>query len=321
MSISKALGCWFKDAVAEPLGAGHIHNTYLVSVPGGSERFVAQKINEDVFNDVNVLMRQSEQVVALWKRQQRFQVPTLRLSNSGKTFERVDGSAWRVWGYLEEMQVVDPVENARQVESVASAFSFFQEQMKDLPAVGWQDTIAGFLQLGFYLERFDGVAHEAPADLRALIDDNRSLAERFAGRNAFIHGDCKVNNVLFDSRSGQVGAVIDFDTVMHGHWAWDFGDLVRSVCFSSGGYRADLFEACVKGFLEGQQARDPDDLVLAPCYVALMLGVRFLTDHLQGDVYFRVKAHGENLRRAGEQFRLCEEFLREQTGMSEIAEV
>ena len=93
--------------------------------------------------------------------------------------------------------------------------------------------------------------------------------------------------------------VIDLDTVGPGHWAWDFGDLVRSVAFSHGGVDMDQFRACVRGFSQGRRDLDQaldvtaTQMSLAPAYIALTLGVRFLTDHLQGDRYFRVSGRGE----------------------------
>ena len=124
---------------------------------------------------------------------------------------------------------------------------------------------------------------------------------------------------MFDQRGEKVVAVIDFDTAMYGHWAWDLGDLVRSVCFSRGAADADYFAACVQGFVNHQPLCNVDEAVAAPGYVALMLGIRFLTDHLTGDHYFRVESHGENLHRAKEQFELFDSFNRQRSILVEAA--
>ena len=99
-----------------------------------------------------------------------------------------------------------------------------------------------------------------------------------------------------------------------GHWAWDFGDLFRSVAFSRGGFDGHDYQACLDGFLQGRGEKFSEDnslvenLVEAPGFLAFMLGLRFLTDHLSGDRYFKVSNHGANLQRAIEQFELFAQF-------------
>ena len=129
-----------------------------------------------------------------------------------------------------------------------------------------------------------------------------------------IHGDCKINNLLFDRLGASVLSVIDLDNNMVGHWVWDFGDLVRSVAFSQGGFDRLDYQACLEGFLQGRGEKFSEDnslvenLVEAPGFLAFMLGLRFLTDHLSGDRYFKVASHGDNLQRAIEQFELFAQF-------------
>ena len=153
-----------------------------------------------------------------------------------------------------------------------------------------------------------------PADLAAVIEANLDLVTALGPSRGFIHGDCKINNVLFRDDKDQALAVIDLDTVGPGHWAWDFGDLVRSVAFSHGSVELELFQACVKGFscgrgIFGQTAQiTAQQMSIAPAYIAFTLGVRFLIDHLRGDEYFRVSQRGENLHRAAEQFTLLQQF-------------
>ena len=159
-----------------------------------------------------------------------------------------------------------------------------------------------------YLRQFDAVSGKAPAPERRLVERSRQIAGVLSDRNSCIHGDCKINNLLFDRSGNQVAAIIDFDTVMYGHWAWDFGDLVRSICFSRQRVDLTMFEAVLRGFAGAQPLTDTQGCVAGPAYVSLMLGTRFLTDHLQGDVYFRTDSPGQNLQRAREQFELFEQF-------------
>ena len=127
--------------------------------------------------------------------------------------------------------------------------------------------------------------------------------------NAIIHGDCKINNVLFDQQGERVLAVIDLDNNMSGHWAWDFGDLVRSVTLAVAGLmRKTTGPVCSVSCWSWFRRSRGEHLVAAPAYLAFMLGLRFLTDHLSGDVYFSVPEHGDNLQRAREQFALFHGF-------------
>ncbi len=166
------------------------------------------------------------------------------------------------------------------------------------------------MRLSHYLAALDqaaqGSSEAAPLrPLLDLVDGRRDLASGFAAADTLVHGDCKVNNLLFEQDADEVAAVIDLDTVMRGHWAWDFGDLARSAAAAGSRFDLHRFAAVAEGFVAGSGlAPDLQPLLLAPRYVTLMLAVRFLTDHLQGDRYFRVGARGENLQRARAQFDL-----------------
>ncbi len=312
MSASHAVTFWLEGAQLSPLGAGHIHDTYLVRHATG--QFVLQRMNQAVFVDPLQVMAQTERVLKQWRMQTRYRVPELippqqNLSAANTLGVFVDGEYWRLWRYLADTEVVDPIENQQQVTSAGTAFACCQACLAELPGPQLADTIEGFLQLNFYLQEFEAVAQAAPTRLRQLVDKHSHLAQRLGERNAYIHGDCKVNNVLFNRSRREVAAVIDFDTVMYGHWAWDFGDLVRSVCFSKADVRVQDFAAALQGYAALQGLANVRDSVAAPAYVALMLAIRFLTDHLRGDEYFKVAQRGENLVRAEQQFELLLQFV------------
>jgi len=306
MNPQRAGQHWFDDVQLDRLGAGHIHDTYL-AVTGGEE-FVLQRINSVVFTDPGLVMAQTHRLLAQWRQQSIYAAPELIASKRGALGEWVDGEYWRVWGFLADTIVVDPIESIAQARAAGRAFAELQASLAQMQGPTFRDPIEGFLQLDHYLQDYDNLAGAAPAGLRALVQAHRHLAVQFAQRNAHIHGDCKINNLLFDPVGEHVVAVIDFDTAMYGHWAWDFGDLVRSVCFSRGRVDVEYFAACLTGFAEHQPLTSAAESVAAPGYVALMLGVRFLSDHLNNDRYFRVARHGENLTRAEEQFALFESF-------------
>lgn len=331
MSAEDAARRWLVDPVLAPLGDGHIHDTYrvselvseltsdLASQPHTATQYVLQRVNQDVFTDPQLVMAQTQRLLAHWRQQPRYAVPSLETSKSGAFLEQTGAEYWRLWRYIDDTTVVDPVENLSQAVTAGAAFAALQDSLADLPDPPLRETIPGFLQLAHYLQTYDKVSESAPAGLDKLVQANRGLARQLSTRNAHIHGDCKVNNLLFDQRGEQVVAIIDFDTAMYGHWAWDLGDLVRSVCFSRGAADANYFAACVQGFATHQPLCNVEEAVAAPGYVALMLGVRFLTDHLTGDHYFRVESHGENLHRATEQFELFDNFNRQRSLLLDAA--
>ncbi|XOV84131.1 MAG: phosphotransferase enzyme family protein [bacterium] len=318
MLIDEVARHWFDEVHVERLGVGHIHDTYLVTAHG--VRYVLQRVNQSVFTEPELVMQQTRRVLAVWSQQTRYKVPELVASKAGLDGCWVDGQYYRVWRYIEQTRIVEPLEERRQAFAAGAAFGALQAQLAQLPDPRLEATIAGFLQLDHYLQSYDEVASEAPRHLQALVDRHRDLYADLQEANTTIHGDCKINNLLFDEQGVAVVAIIDFDTAMFGHWAWDFGDLVRSVCFSAKRTSPEFFAACLQGFAPHQQRTDVASAVAAPCYVTLMLGIRFLTDHLRGDAYFRVSYPGENLQRAQEQFDLFASFRRQSKNWQNLAE-
>ena len=310
---------WSQVVELRPLGEGHIHDTYRVKRKDGSYS-VLQKFNEYVFRDSALVMAQTERWLQAWTEQDQYTVPELLINLAGDVTVRNESGLWRMWRYVEGSRVVDPVSNVTQALEVGKAFAAFQVSLETMSGDPFTDPIDGFLDLGHYLDAFAEVATRAPRDARAIIDAQSDVAGLLSQRHCHIHGDCKVNNALFDASEDRVAAIIDFDTAMYGHWAWDFGDLIRSVCFSSGGYDASLYQACLQGFIENQPRANVAEAVIAPRYVTLMLGIRFLTDHLSGDQYFKVDYPGENLYRAEGQFALLREFDANQGAMARLAD-
>ena len=302
---------WFEARRISPLGEGLVNDTLLVEADRG--RFVLQRVNAAVFPDPWGIVEKVGRVVAFLERRAPGRVPRLEPTRDGTWGWRDEaGGVWRLWHYVEHARTLQSLENVAQARAAGQAFGELQSLLRALDS-DVPDPIPGFLQLDHYLEELDA-ALQAAANLTAdvdrwvaVVDQRRDLAAVFVARDRLIHGDCKVNNLLFRADEDAVARILDLDTVMWGHWAWDFGDLVRSAAADGGEFSPQRFLALVEGFLPaaGIEA-DPDSLLLAPRYVALMLGVRFLTDHLRGDRYFRVTARGDNLQRAEEQFQLLQ---------------
>ena len=326
----RAALAWFEEVALEPLGNGHIHQTYVLhSDSSPQERSVLQKINGQVYGDIPALMSQTQGVLKALSANTHYcanyRVPELVSTRGGEPFcfITVNGEhqAWRLWRFVENSMTCDPPTNRQQIRAAAKAFGGYQSAIAALDPKGLVETIPGFLNMTHYLSAFDmAVAQSKASEIQvaspwiALVQRNRQWPKSLLESNAVIHGDCKINNLLFDRLGASVLSVIDLDNNMVGHWAWDFGDLVRSVAFSRGGFDGLDYQACLEGFLQGRGEKFSEDnslvenLVEAPGFLAFMLGLRFLTDHLSGDRYFKVASHGDNLQRAIEQFELFAQF-------------
>lgn len=322
-------GWGIRGARSAPLGSGHINDTLLVT--GGSiSPVVLQRINERVFTDPERVMRNLARVQAHLRDRAPDLTPALIETLDGQNcFRDRQGGWWRLWNYLPDSRTIEQTRDPAVCRAAARTFGRFQRLLGDLPGPPLEPVIPGFLQLAGYLERFDAVVAATPGAEGAImdacggaghIDAHRTLVAELREGDTVIHGDCKLNNLLFEADAARVRAVLDLDTVMIGHWAWDFGDLARSVlsgALDEGGGRGQreesdgialaLFTALVEGFQSGsERCLDARALAVAPVYVAFMLAIRFLTDHLDGDRYFKVSRRGENLDRARRQFDLIE---------------
>ena len=319
--------------------------TYGTPVPGGRQatrRYIHQRINETVFRDPQALMRNMARVThhIRGKLEARGVDPidrhalTLVPTRDGDDYLVDDsGGYWRTFVFVEDATTYDVVETPKQAHEVARAFGEFQQQLIDLGGPDLVATIPGFHDTRGRLRAFEeaverdgfnraaGVAeeigrYEAYAPIAgALLDlqDRGEIPQRIA------HNDTKINNVMIDNTTGEAVCVIDLDTVMAGLALDDFGDLVRtSTCFAKEDDRdlskvvveMPIFESLVHGYLSSAgdflEPAEIDNLVLAGKLMTFECGLRFLTDHLEGDVYFRIHHDGHNLDRARVQLALVD---------------
>ena len=326
----------------ERFGSGHIHDTFAVScdAPGGSRRYVLQRINARVFREPERVVENAVRVSEhLRLRLEASGAPdaerrSLRWceSRAGSPVHRDEsGSVWRACGLIERTHTRDVVESPDEARAAGRAFGDFLAQVADFDPGLLHTVIPGFHDLAAYARRLEAAhAADARGRARACADEvqavRRALAELGSARAAqealprrVVHADCKVNNVLLDDRSGEGMCVIDLDTVMSGRSADDFGQLARGAACTAAederdlsrvGFDLALFEALCDGFLSGcgslLSPAERAALPQAPALSALEHALRFLTDHLEGDVYFRVHRAGQNLDRARAQRRLLE---------------
>ena len=298
----------------QPIDAGHINDTYLVD-----GRYVLQRLNRSVFKNPQALMRNLAKGIA-HEGGYLLLAPVPTIEESPYSVD-TDGEIWRLFPHLPSRNFQNLPDEL--LACAGRAFGGFLATFADFRGE-LEEVIEGFHDLAFYLGRLDA----APAgDVGSTLDEINELRSRFRPGKAarVIHGDCKVNNLLFHPRRNEVAAIIDLDTLMLGDPAWDFGDLVRSAFAGSEETEAAAefsrarFEPLSEGFFSAFGAVDDvEHYAAAPAYMSFMLAVRFLTDHLEGDVYFKVGERGDNLVRSRSQLDLARQFMAVEDQMANI---
>ena len=341
---------------AEPLGRGHIHDSFLLTFEGGAgaRRYVLQRINDRVFTDPRTLMQNIARVTGHVRTKLALRAkPALARGcldlidtvAGGALVRDANGGWWRAYRFIEGSVSHEIIRDHRQAFLAARAYGEFQSLLADLPPPRLAETIADFHVTPARVARLEHAVtrdpHRRLARSRAEVDlalARRPLADALLTQQRAgmlpergVPNDTKVNNVLFDSDTGDALCVIDLDTVMPGLAPYDFGDLVRSCALSQeddpasvSRFDLDLFEALLRGYLEGagEMLIEAERLALplACRVIAYELGVRFLTDFIEGDRYFKTAYAGQNLERARAQFALLQAMEREGAAMQGLVE-
>lgn len=345
LAAAQAFGAG-ENCVVTPLGRGNIHDTFLAC--DKPKNIVLQRLSEALGADSEALMRNVGRVCAHWaavERDPRRRLTPVRGRTGQLLWRDKAGRAWRAYDCIDGALSYDKAETAEQAREAARAFGRFLNQMSGLPL---SEVSSEFLQFHDGLKRFSVFEKALAADERSRAKDCRAeiefiknrkdvfvswedIAKGGAAPRRVVHNDTKISNVLFDAGSGKSLCVVDLDTVSAGFLVFDFGDLVRSTvtgksedetALSSLPLRMDIFRALVDGFLSevggmltiGERGR----LVFGAKFIALELGMRFLTDYLSGDVYFKTARPGQNLDRARTQLKIVELIEREQKALEAV---
>ena len=318
-------------------------------------RYVMQRINTVVFPrpelvmaNINVLANH----VASRPLDKDWVMPTaIPIRNSGQTWLEREGQTWRMLTFVENAETLQTIKSSQEAQQVGRALGVFHHLVNDIPADALADTLPGFHVTPGYFQTFkDGMA-EALANPHFAISQELETCLNFVNQRAGrvdvleaalargelktrpIHGDPKVNNVMLCSTSGRALAMIDLDTVKPGLLHYDIGDCCRSGCNRQGEETEDLdavvfdlslCEAILEGYLSAAKEtlnnHDFDYIVDAIHLITFELGLRFLTDHLAGNVYFKVNRPDHNLHRAKVQFKLVESIEQQEGTLRAIVE-
>ena len=351
-SVARQFQIYGEFISAAPYGTGHINDTYcaVFNQGGNPVRYVVQRINHNVFKTPVALMENVQRVTTHLNQKVADQADvsrcglTLIPARDGRAWHRdPEGNYWRTYIFIENARTYDAVESPEPAFQAAKAFGRFQKLLSDLPAPRLHDTVPDF--------------HHTPsrfAKLEAAIAADSANRARFARPEIefalqlkpmtevllaaglperVTHNDTKLNNVMLDDKTGEGICIIDLDTVMPGLALYDFGDIVRTSTSPAKEDGRDLskvhmqfpmFEALARGYLstaaEFLTKVERQHLAFSGKLITFEIGIRFLTDYLAGDVYFKVHREGHNLDRCRTQFKLVESIEHQEDQMNKLLE-
>lgn len=353
-----AFGFGQKCSYVKPFGEGHINETYAVYMPvedGEELTYILQRVNSNVFKDPAGVMENIFGVTEYLRNVVREEggdpdretLFYMKTKDGFNYFEDGDGEPWRCAGFIADSVCYQLVEKPEQFYQSASSFGHFLKQLKDYPAEQLHETIPDFHNTVKRFEAFEKALKRdiknrsvsckkeiqfvlnRKADCSVLVEqqENGQLPLRVT------HNDTKLNNILFDAHTGKGLCIIDLDTIMPGLAANDFGDSIRFGAATAAEdepnldlvhFDIHLYEAYVKGYLEEtKDVLTEEEVRSLPWGARLMTlecGIRFLTDYLQGDTYFKTAYSNHNLVRARTQFQLVAEMEQQFEQMQHIVE-
>ena len=335
-----------------PHGSGHINKTYLStwSEQGINKKYIHQTINQNVFKDVAALMQNISTVLEHFSK-------TLSSNKSyGKLqiIPSIDGTLyaadsnsniWRTYNFLENSSYYETCTNNIQAKEAGRIVGFFQRALTDLSPNKLAYTIINFTSSSARLKELEKSIKHDRARRLTLVKEEVDFVKANAGilslvdnllkagdiPERIIHGDTKLNNICFDEKTGSAVCLIDLDTCMPGYSLYDFGDLVRNVGiaaeedeqdFSKISFDLARYTAILEGYAENAKfflnKQEIKILHLIPQLLALTLGIRFLSDFLNGDLYFSINRKFHNLERARTQFKIYETFKARENEMAAL---
>jgi hypothetical protein len=356
--ISKEFQIYGEILHAETFKIGHINETYSATYDQGGMRvrYIHQKINKNVFKNPPAVMKNVMRVTTHIRRRLEAQnarditrrslvvIPT---RNGQSHYRSPDGEYWRTFVFIEGVQTFEAVQSPDQALQAGRAFGEFQSLLVDLPDGRLNETIPGFhntrqrfsaLEQAIqrdHVNRAQGakpeiefaLKHESVVDVILDAMSKKKIPERIT------HNDTKFNNVMLDTVTGDAKCVVDLDTVMPGCALYDFGDMVRSTTsptledeqdLSKVKMQMPMFKKLAEGYLAtagGFLTRAEKSLIaFSGKLISFEIGIRFLTDYLSGDTYFRIHRPDHNLDRCRTQFKLVDSIAQQEKAMQKYVD-
>jgi Ser/Thr protein kinase RdoA (MazF antagonist) len=333
-----------------PFGTGNINDTFEVTLHSG-EQCILQRLNPEVFPSPESVMQNTFMVLDhLGKQMQRevasgngFIFPTMYEGKTGSWYMDGAGAAWRLMSKIRGSHTCRSISTANQARELGKGLGFFHRMLSTLAPEKLADTVPGFHNAPGYLRKFDEIC-SSPGDHGTpetdfcfrFIDQRRSMVSLLEERkeklqHGIIHGDPKVSNFLFGLSGERVISLIDLDTVRPGLLLYDLGDALRSCCNPAGETAGEnekifidpeLFKAWLQGYFSRAgfllSPMDREQIVNSARLISFELGLRFFSDYLAGNSYFKIRYPEQNLDRATVQFSLVRSIEQQQGNLETI---
>lgn len=356
--ISKQFQIYGEIQHAETFKIGHINETYSATYDQGGTRvrYIHQKINSHVFQNPPAVMKNLMRVTTHLRRKLELQEASditrrsliLIPTRNGQSFYRNGNNEfWRTFVFIEGVQTFESVQSPEQALQAGRAFGEFQSLLVDLPGGRLIETIPNFhntrkrftaLQQAIQKDHYNR-AKEAQAEIafalahEQIVDVILDAMARGRIPERITHNDTKFNNVMLDTKSGEAMCVVDLDTVMPGCALYDFGDMVRTTTSPTLEDEKDLtkvnmqmpvFKKLAEGYFSTAGSfltqAEKNLMAFAGKLITFEIGIRFLTDFLSGDTYFRIHRPGHNLDRCRTQFKLVESIEQQEKAMQKFVD-
>jgi hypothetical protein len=342
---------------SESFGSGHINDTYCLTCEqdGGQIHYILQRINHQVFKNPPAMMENIRRVTnhirrKLQEQQNKLasrQLIVIETKVGADSFLDDHGNYWRIYNRIENAVTYDTIESPELAYEAARMFGRFAAMLTDLPGPPLHETIPDFHATPKRFKTFLEVLGSDPCnrakDVKAEIDfvlENAGICDvllNHVGKGEIpvrvTHNDTKINNVLLDAKTHEGVCVIDLDTVMPGLSLYDFGDMVRTATnpaeedepvLSKVTMRMPIFEMLLKGFAEETHAfltpAEKKNLVFAGKLITFEQMIRFLADHLAGDIYYKIHREGHNLDRCRTQMKMVQSMTAQEEAMNALAD-
>lgn len=304
-------------------GSGLIHGTYLIQT--SDSKYILQEFNNSVFTfperiaHNHFILGDQGNVSDL-----PFALPLPRLNQSGESLTFLENRLFRLFDFVKG-KTLEEIQNAEQAYLAAKAYGIFASWAKDINADSMEESIPKFHRLDWRYENLE----KASANAENLSQEEQEILDFYLGQKPLVdqylhfletcplritHNDTKINNLIFSQDLKEVVAVIDLDTLMGGLLLYDFGDLVRTVAcgevetsqnWDNLELRPEIFKSLLQGYWEGisemATKEEAKSLLIAGEVMTCIMGFRFLTDHLQGNIYYKVQYPEQNFHRAKNQ--------------------
>lgn len=335
---------------------GHINSTYRATFEKDGEysKFVVQGINTNVFKNPDFLMENIVNVTRYLKdkldesgKDSSRECLSFLQASDGKYYYYHEGKCWRIYNFIDRSYTINYIKNRSFFENAGKAFGRFQRNLSGYPMETLHETIKDFHNTP---KRVEALEKSVSADVKGRAENVRKEIEFALERKKdakllldlykegliplrVTHNDTKLNNVLFDEDTNKAICVIDLDTIMPGFSLYDFGDAIRfggnttkedDSDLNNVNISIELFRSYTKGFLstcaKALTKAEVEHLAFSAKLMTYECGVRFLTDYLDGDVYFRTEYPEHNLVRARNQFKLVSEIEKNLDRMNRIVD-